>query len=164
MSVVQTHWETTLMATAISSTQHRHHSANAFDLSMRLDVFTASDIDAFINSHIGLVLNHKLVFLWTAVYDMLIRPIEVTAVFLKDHTHTHDRFTALFPGPPGWAGARRELLDFMVQGKISRDGHTVQLGATPSGLIRTRLHHPTFFTSWMPFLPPNQRCQSTEGN
>jgi len=77
------------MATAISSTQHPHHSANAFDLSMRLDVFTASDIGAFINSYSGLVLNRKLVFLWTAVYDMLIKPIEVTAVFLKDHTHTH---------------------------------------------------------------------------
>jgi len=28
----------------------------------------------------------------------------------------HDRFTALFLGPPGTACARRELLDFMVQG------------------------------------------------
>ena len=36
----------------------------------------------------------------------------------------HNRFTALFPGPPGWAGARRELLDFMVQGKIDRGRHT----------------------------------------
>jgi len=26
--------------------------------------------------------------------------------------HHHNRFTALFPGPPKWAGARRELLDF----------------------------------------------------
>jgi len=33
--------------------------------------------------------------------------------------HHHNRFTALFPGPPGWAGARRELLDFMVQGKFN---------------------------------------------
>jgi len=32
----------------------------------------------------------------------------------------HNRFMALFPGPPGWAGARRELLDVMVQGKINR--------------------------------------------
>ena len=31
----------------------------------------------------------------------------------------HNRFTALFPGPPGWASARRELLDFMVQGEIN---------------------------------------------
>jgi len=33
----------------------------------------------------------------------------------------HNRFTALFPGTPG---ARRELLDFMVQGKINRGRHT----------------------------------------
>jgi len=39
-------------------------------------------------------------------------------------TPHHNRFTALFPGPPGWAGARRKLLDFMVQGKINRGRHT----------------------------------------
>jgi len=39
--------------------------------------------------------------------------------------HHHNRFTALFPGPhTGWAGARRELLDFVVQGKINRGRHT----------------------------------------
>jgi len=36
----------------------------------------------------------------------------------------HNRFTALFLEPPGWAGARRELLDFMVQEKINRGRHT----------------------------------------
>jgi len=36
----------------------------------------------------------------------------------------HNRFTALFPGQPGWADTRRELLDFMVQGKINRGRHT----------------------------------------
>jgi len=40
------------------------------------------------------------------------------------HHHNHNHFMALFPGPPGWAGARRELLDFMVQGKINRGRHT----------------------------------------
>ena len=30
------------------------------------------------------------------------------------HLHYHNCFTALLPGPPGWAGARRELLDFML--------------------------------------------------
>ena len=40
------------------------------------------------------------------------------------HHHHHNRFTALFPGPPGWAGARKELLDFVVQGKINRGRHT----------------------------------------
>jgi len=40
------------------------------------------------------------------------------------HHHYHNRFTALFPGPSGWASARRELLDFMVQGKINRGRHS----------------------------------------
>jgi len=42
-------------------------------------------------------------------------------LLLKPH---HNHFTALFPGPPEWAGARRELLDLMVQGKINRGRHT----------------------------------------
>jgi len=29
----------------------------------------------------------------------------------SDQPH-HNRFTAIFPGPPGRAGARRELLDY----------------------------------------------------
>jgi len=40
-------------------------------------------------------------------------------VDLQPHHHHHNRFMALFPGPPGWAGARRELLDFMEQAKIN---------------------------------------------
>jgi len=48
----------------------------------------------------------------------------ITFLCTHTHTHTHNRFTALFPGPPGWAGARRELLDFMVQGKINTGKHT----------------------------------------
>ena len=36
----------------------------------------------------------------------------------------HNHFTALFSGAPGWGCARREPLDFMVQGKINRGGHT----------------------------------------
>jgi len=33
---------------------------------------------------------------------------------------TPQPFYGPVPGAPGWAGARRELLDFMVQGKINR--------------------------------------------
>jgi len=36
----------------------------------------------------------------------------------------HNCFTALLPRPPGSTGARKELLDFMVQGKINRGRHT----------------------------------------
>jgi len=52
------------------------------------------------------------------------------------HT-THNRFTALFPGLPVSAGARRSLLlDFMMQGKITEaETPTIWLGTTPSGLI-----------------------------
>jgi len=76
-------------------------------------------------------------------------------------------FMALFPGPPGWTGARRALLDFMVQGKINRGRHTDHLAGRQS--IRTNQcppppPSPHFFTGRMPFLPPNQQCQSTEGN
>ena len=38
--------------------------------------------------------------------------------------HHHIRFKALFPALPGWASARRELLDSTVQGKINRGRHT----------------------------------------
>ena len=43
------------------------------------------------------------------------------------------------------------------------DTSTIRLGTTPSRLTSAHLHHPPFFTAQMPFLPPNQQCQSTEG-
>jgi len=44
------------------------------------------------------------------------------------------------------------------------DTQTIRLGATPSGLTIAHLHRPLmFFTSRMPFLPPSQQRQSTEG-
>jgi len=44
--------------------------------------------------------------------------------YRNHNTHTHNRFMALFPGPTGWASARRELLDFTMQGKTNRGRHT----------------------------------------
>jgi len=81
--------------------------------------------------------------------------------------HHHNRFMAPFPRPPGWAGARRELLDFMVQREINSGRHIDH----PAGRHSIRTNHcphppPShiFFTGQMPFLPPNQQCQSNEGN
>ena len=74
----------------------------------------------------------------------------------------HNRFTALFPGPPGWAGATRELLDFMVQGKINKGRHIDHPDGRHS--IRTKHCQPPpspFFTGRMPFLPPKQQRQWT---
>ena len=57
----------------------------------------------------------------------------------KNHRPHHNRFMALFPGPPTLASARRELLDFVVQGKIHNDHpagchsiHTYQCPPPPS--------------------------------
>jgi len=58
-------------------------------------------------------------------------------------TPHHNRFTALFPGPPGWTSARREFLDFMMQGKINRGRHTDH----PAG------RHSILTNQWLP--PPS---------
>jgi len=42
----------------------------------------------------------------------------------KHHHTTLQPFYSPFSGPRGWAGARRELLDFMVQGKTNRGRYT----------------------------------------
>jgi len=45
-------------------------------------------------------------------------------IILNYTTTAPQPFYGPFPGPPGLAAARRELLDCMVQGKISRGRHT----------------------------------------
>jgi len=54
----------------------------------------------------------------------------------------------------------------MEQGKIMEaEVPTVRVGTTPTGLMAPPPPQPStgFFTGWMPFLPPNQQHQSTEG-
>jgi len=79
----------------------------------------------------------------------------VSTIWHQSPPPHHNRFTALFPGPSGWASARRELLDFMVQGKINRGRHTDHPYGRHS--IRTKQcpppPSPIFFMGWMPFLP-----------
>ena len=88
------------------------------------------------------------------------------SLFFPNHHHHHNRFMALFLGPRGWAGARREILDFMVQRKINRGRHTDYPAERHS--IRTNQcpppPSPHIFIGRMPFLPPNQQRKSTEGN
>ena len=101
------------------------------------------------------------------MHTCLLSMFEVNARLHKISNHCHhNHFTALFPGPPGTAGAGRELLDFMVQGEINRGRHTGQ----PAGHHSIQTNQcppppsPHSFTGRMPFLRPNQQCQSTEGN
>jgi len=76
----------------------------------------------------------------------------VLSFVVWSYTHTHTRLTALCPGLPGWAGTRKvtPIWIFLKQETVSGSSISSQ--------------HPTaqFFTGRMPFLPPNQQCQSTE--
>ena len=81
---------------------------------------------------------------------------------------THTRLTALFPGLPGWAGTRKvkPIWILLKQETVSGSGISWAIckSASRSRPITTPVpHHSSFFTGPMPFLPPNQQRQSTEG-
>jgi len=80
-------------------------------------------------------------------------------------THTHTRLTALCLGLPGWAGTRKvkPIWILLEQETVSGSGISWAIGsAHRSRQITTPAPHYCFFTGRMPFLPPNQQCQSTE--
>ena len=83
--------------------------------------------------------------------------------YLTIHTHTH--LTALCPGLPGWAGTRKVIWILLEQETVSGSGisWTICKSAPSSRQITMPAPHHSVFTGRMPFLPPNQQCQSTEG-
>jgi len=73
----------------------------------------------------------------------------------------YTRLTVLCLGLPGWAGTRKvkPIRILLKQETVSGSGislpyASLHLASTPPL---------SFFTGRMPFLPPNQQCQSTEG-
>jgi len=72
-------------------------------------------------------------------------------LFLRDH--------------PGKPVPEENFWTLWCKGRLTEaDTQTIRLGATPSGLTSAHLHRPPYiFTGRMPFLPPNQQRQSTEG-
>ena len=83
--------------------------------------------------------------------------------------HYYTRLTALFPGLPRWAGTRKvkPIWILLKQETVSGSGISWAIckSAPRSRQITTPApHHSVFFTGRMPFLPPNQQRQSTEGN
>ena len=80
--------------------------------------------------------------------------------------YTTTVFRPFFRDHPGEPVPEEKFRTLWCKGRLTKaDTLTIQLGATPSGLISEYLHHPPiFFTNRMPFLPPNQQHQSTEGN
>ena len=81
------------------------------------------------------------------------------------HTHTDVRLTALCPGLPGWAGTRKVVPIWILlkQETVSGSGISWSKSASRSRQITTSAPHRSVFTGRMPFMPPNQQCQSTEG-
>ena len=81
--------------------------------------------------------------------------------------HTHTRLTALCPGLPGWAGTRKvkPILILLKQETVSGSGISwvICKSAPCCRKIATPAPHHSVFTGRMPFLPPNQQRQSTEG-
>ena len=84
------------------------------------------------------------------------------------HTHNTTRLTALYPALPGWAGTRKvkPIWILLKQETVSGSGISwaIWKSAPRSSQITTPAPHCSVFTGRMPFLPPNQQCQSTEGN
>jgi len=79
-------------------------------------------------------------------------------------THTHTRLTALFPGLPRWAGTRKVKTNYWSKRQWvawHQLGH-MQVCTLLQTDTMPAPHH-SVFTGRMPFLPPNQQRQSTEG-
>jgi len=83
-----------------------------------------------------------------------------------NHHHTTTVLRPFFWDHPGEPVPEENFWTLWCKGKLTEaDTPTIQLGATLSGLTSAHLHHPPhIFTGQMPFLPPNQQRQSTEGN
>ena len=83
------------------------------------------------------------------------------------HTHTHTRLKALFPGLSRWASTRKvePIWILLKQETVSGSGISCARckSAPCSRQITTPAPHHSVFTGQLPFLPPNQQRQSTEG-
>jgi len=84
------------------------------------------------------------------------------------YAHTLTRLTALCPGLPGWAGTRKvkPIWILLKQETVSGSGISWAICKYTSRFRQITMpapHHSRFFTGRMPFLPPNQQRQSTEG-
>ena len=101
---------------------------------------------------------------WTIDVELVIQHFTV----IWTNTHTHTRLTALFPGLPRWAGTRKvkPIWILLKQETVSGSGISWAIckSAPRSRQITTPAPTTQFFTGRMPFVPPNQQRQSTEGN
>jgi len=91
--------------------------------------------------------------------------VVITVITDNQTTPLPQPFYGPFSGTIQMSWCQKRTSDFMVQGKINRGRHIDHPAKRHS--IRTNQCPPSqspIFTGWMPFLPPSQQCQSTEGN
>ena len=80
---------------------------------------------------------------------------------------TDTRLTAFFPGLPRWAGTRNVNPIWILLNQETVSGSSISWAIRKSAprsrqITMPAIHH-SLFTGRMPFLPPNQHRQSTEG-
>jgi len=89
------------------------------------------------------------------------------AVVIYTNTHTH--LTALCLGLYGWASTRKVKPIWILLKQETVSGRGISWAICKSAprsrqITMPALNHSVFYRpDWMPFLPPNQQCQSTEG-
>ena len=92
--------------------------------------------------------------------------VNACSLLCSNNTHTH--LMALCPGLPGWASTKKEkpIWILLKQETVSGSGISWAIckSAPRSRQILHQLLTAQFFTGRMPFLPPNQQRQNTEGN
>jgi len=85
------------------------------------------DVENYKRSPKPVCLPHLITLQYYSLLRFFVQKLATTSVpcscALK-HTHTHNRFTALFWDHPGEPVSEEKLLDIMVQGKINRGRHT----------------------------------------
>jgi len=83
----------------------------------------------------------------------------------KTHIQSFYCSSGICPGLPGWAGARKVKPIWIYWARDSEwQWHLLgHMQVCTSSQTTTPTSHHSLFTGWMPFLPPNQQRQSTEG-
>jgi len=94
----------------------------------------------------------------------LILKCTVTDTLLTLYTHT--LLTAFLRGLPGWAGTRKVKLIWILLKQETASGSGISWAICKSAPCSRQItmSAPHHSTGWVPFLPPNQQHQSTEGN
>jgi len=100
-------------------------------------------------SSISGLVSEPYIALWACLPDsyctLLYTLTYVHAMFSVSHTHTHNRFTALFRDHPGELVPEENFWTSWCKERLTETDTltlTIQLGATPSGLTSAHLHHP----------------------